>query len=135
MSIPGRVTDYDSIADRFDTRYHHYSCTTACAKRFSISGPEPSAALEVGCGTGHWLGVSAARGFLAGRGTIVPDARSGHVLRRPRCVSSGLSRRASAGDDVVSTASSASTRFITSQRSQHGSSPRPAASFRRRVDC
>jgi len=78
VSIPGRVTDYDSIADRFDTRYHQYSYDGVRETLLNFLGPEPSAALEVGCGTGHWLGVSAARGFLAG---VEPSSR---MLERAR---------------------------------------------------
>jgi len=66
MSEPARVTDYDSIADRFDTRYHQYAYDGVRETLLNFLGPQPSAALEVGCGTGHWLGVSAGRGFLAG---------------------------------------------------------------------
>jgi ubiquinone/menaquinone biosynthesis C-methylase UbiE len=78
MSGPGRVTDYDSIADRFDTRYHQYSYDGVRDTLLNFLGPQSSAALEVGCGTGHWLGVSAGRGFLAG---VEP---SSHMLGRAR---------------------------------------------------
>jgi ubiquinone/menaquinone biosynthesis C-methylase UbiE len=72
MSIPGRVTDYDSIADRFDTRYRQYSYDGVRDTLLNFLGSQSSAAVEVGCGTGYWLGVSAGRGFLAG---IEPSSR------------------------------------------------------------
>ena len=78
MSVPGRVTDYDSIADRFDTRYRQYSYDGVRDALLNFLGPQSSAALEVGCGTGYWLGVSARRGFLAG---VEPSAR---MLERAR---------------------------------------------------
>jgi ubiquinone/menaquinone biosynthesis C-methylase UbiE len=78
MSVPGRVTDYDSIADCFDTRYHQYSYDGVRDTVLNFLGPQSSAALEVGCGTGHWLGVSARRGFLAG---VEPSSR---MLERAR---------------------------------------------------
>jgi SAM-dependent methyltransferase len=50
-----RVTDYDSIADRYDRRYAllHYDGVREALHNFLT--PAVSAALEVGCGTGHWL--------------------------------------------------------------------------------
>lgn len=57
----GRVTDYDRIADRFDTPYDHYSYDGVRETLVSFLGPQPSVVLEVGCGTGHWLAVAEAR--------------------------------------------------------------------------
>ena len=66
MSVDDRITDYDRIADRFDIRYHQYSYDGVRETLLNFLGPQPSAALEVGCGTGYWLGVSSGRVFLAG---------------------------------------------------------------------
>jgi len=72
MSSGQRITDYDRIADRFDTRYRQYSYDGVRETLLNFLGPPPSSALEIGCGTGYWLGVSAGRGFLAG---VEPSAR------------------------------------------------------------
>ena len=58
MSVDGRITDYDRIADRFDTRYAHYSYDGVRETLLAFLGTEPSAVLEVGCGTGHWLAIA-----------------------------------------------------------------------------
>ncbi len=60
----GRVTDYDRIADRFDTRYRLYAYDGVRETLLGFLGPQPSAVLEVGCGTGHWLGVAAGHASL-----------------------------------------------------------------------
>jgi ubiquinone/menaquinone biosynthesis C-methylase UbiE len=65
MTSDGRVTDYEGIADRFDTRYSHYSYDGSRESLLNFLGSEPGAVLEVGCGTGHWLAVAKAR-FVAG---------------------------------------------------------------------
>jgi ubiquinone/menaquinone biosynthesis C-methylase UbiE len=65
MSGEGRVADYDRIADRFDTRYAHYSYDGSRETLLNFLGSAPSAVLEIGCGTGHWLAVAQAR-FIAG---------------------------------------------------------------------
>jgi ubiquinone/menaquinone biosynthesis C-methylase UbiE len=78
MSIPGRVTDYDSIADRFDTRYRQYAYDGVRDTLLNFLGSQPSSAMEVGCGTGYWLRVSAGHGFLAG---VEPSSR---MLERAR---------------------------------------------------
>jgi ubiquinone/menaquinone biosynthesis C-methylase UbiE len=54
----GRVTDYDRIADRFDTRYRFYGYDGVRETLHNFLGPEPNAILEVGCGTGHWLATA-----------------------------------------------------------------------------
>ena len=51
----GRVTDYDSIADRFDARYGLYGYDGVREAVLTFLGDAPVAVLEVGCGTGHWL--------------------------------------------------------------------------------
>jgi ubiquinone/menaquinone biosynthesis C-methylase UbiE len=62
MTVEGRVTDYDRIADRFDTRYDHHSYDGVRETLITFLGEQPAAVLEVGCGTGHWLAaVSEAR--------------------------------------------------------------------------
>ena len=70
MTAEGRVTDYDRIADRFDTRYDHYAYDGVRATLINFLGAETAGALEIGCGTGHWLACAAAalgeRGFLGG---------------------------------------------------------------------
>jgi len=50
----GRVTDYDSVADRYDVRYGRYGYSGVRDTVLSFLG-EATAVLEVGCGTGHWL--------------------------------------------------------------------------------
>ena len=69
----GRVADYDRIADRYDRRYDlHAYAGVRDALFSSLDSGTVSAALEVGCGTGHWLAEirrqypSAERLFLAG---------------------------------------------------------------------
>jgi ubiquinone/menaquinone biosynthesis C-methylase UbiE len=59
MSVDRRVTDYDAIADRFDARYAHSSYDGVRETLLNFLGPQPSAVLEVGCGTGHWLPAGA----------------------------------------------------------------------------
>lgn len=61
MTVQGRVTDYDRIADRFDTRYRLYAYVGVRETLLNFLGSQPSSALEVGCGTGHWLAAAAAR--------------------------------------------------------------------------
>ena len=61
MSAGSRVTDYDSIADRFNRRYslYEYAGTREAVLSFVAlrqdQGERRLDALEVGCGTGHWL--------------------------------------------------------------------------------
>jgi ubiquinone/menaquinone biosynthesis C-methylase UbiE len=58
MSLEGRVTDYDRIADRFDARYDHYAYEGVREVLLNFLGPQSSSVLEVGCGTGYWLAVA-----------------------------------------------------------------------------
>jgi len=50
----GRITDYDSLAARYDVRYGRYSYSGVRDTVLSFLG-DATAVLEVGCGTGHWL--------------------------------------------------------------------------------
>src|SRR5262245_25929044 len=92
MALPGRVADYNRIAENYDRRYalHAYAGVRDALFNFLDSGTV-SAALEVGCGTGHWLaeirnqypsaerlllaGVEPAAGMLSRAQTANPDAR------------------------------------------------------------
>ena len=58
MAVHSRITDYDRIADRFDTRYAHYSYDGVRETLVNFLGPQPATVLEVGCGTGHWLAIA-----------------------------------------------------------------------------
>jgi SAM-dependent methyltransferase len=90
MGAPGRVADYDRIAAGYDRRYrlHAYAGVKEALDNFLESGTV-SAALEVGCGTAHWLaelrsapfadrlflaGVEPAAGMLARARATVPGA-------------------------------------------------------------
>jgi len=62
-----RVTDYDSVADRFDRRYELYRYGGVLETLQSFLDPPVAAALEIGCGTGHWLrAVTGRAAVLAG---------------------------------------------------------------------
>ena len=79
-----RVTDYDAISFQYDCRYRVRDFRGIEQALLQFVGPADSAKLlEVGCGTGHWLG------FLAtcGRSPIGMDS-SKQMLLRAREVSS-----------------------------------------------
>lgn len=61
--------DYDRIAARYETRYERndYSGIEAAVLAFvrRDAAPASSRALEVGCGTGHWLRVLKSAGYEA----------------------------------------------------------------------
>ncbi|HLO27805.1 MAG TPA: methyltransferase domain-containing protein [Anaerolineales bacterium] len=59
-----RFTDYDSIARTYDQRYERnpYAGVEQALKEFIGDHPELRI-LEVGCGTGHWLGILRGRGL------------------------------------------------------------------------
>jgi ubiquinone/menaquinone biosynthesis C-methylase UbiE len=85
-----RVTDYDSIADRFDVRYDRYGYDGVRETLLNFLGDTPVDALDVGCGTGHWLATpvggakaSAERRVVAG---IDPSAP---MLARARSAAPG----------------------------------------------
>jgi ubiquinone/menaquinone biosynthesis C-methylase UbiE len=78
-SLDARVTDYDSIADGFDRRYALYRYDGVREALVNFLNPTVPAALEVGCGTGHWLGE------IAGRAAVIAGVEpSGPMLRRAR---------------------------------------------------
>jgi ubiquinone/menaquinone biosynthesis C-methylase UbiE len=54
VSAGDRVTEYDRVAPRFDTRYalYEYAGTRDAVLNFVATSLD---VLEVGCGTGHWL--------------------------------------------------------------------------------
>ncbi len=61
-----RSVDYDSIASGYDRRYEENEYAgIQRALRQLITSPSGTRVLEVGCGTGHWLGVLAAYGLWA----------------------------------------------------------------------
>jgi ubiquinone/menaquinone biosynthesis C-methylase UbiE len=77
-----RVTNYDSIADRYDARYGLLSYNGIRDTLLNFLGDAPTAALEVGCGTGHWLAALQAR--LAERRVLAGIDPSAPMLARAR---------------------------------------------------
>ena len=76
----GRVTDYDRIADRFDTRYRFYGYDGVRDTLVNFMGTQPSMVLEAGCGTGHWLpanaiGIDPSAAMLGRAQAAKPSAR------------------------------------------------------------
>jgi len=63
-----RVTNYDAISSQYDRRYQEQEYPGVERALFEFIGSdEQLAALEVGCGTGHWLKVFGNHvGFLTG---------------------------------------------------------------------
>ncbi|MBW8866945.1 MAG: class I SAM-dependent methyltransferase [Acidobacteria bacterium] len=82
-SSGSRVTDYDSIAARYDRRYaiHEYAGVRAALVDFV---GESSAVLEVGCGTGHWLGEVTRSANLSGKRMIAGVEPSAEMIVRAR---------------------------------------------------
>ena len=80
----GRVTVYDRVADRFDTRYRLYAYDGVRETVLDFVGAHTTAALEVGCGTGHWLAVVA--NAASERRTLVGLDPSAAMLARARVV-------------------------------------------------
>jgi SAM-dependent methyltransferase len=83
-----RAADYDTVSRRYDSRYEDQDWDWGGVQQSLLQflgGKEPVEALEVGCGTGHWLGVVLARqpARLAG---IDPSAG---MLKRARQVATG----------------------------------------------
>jgi len=85
MAVDNRTTDYDRIADRFDTRYSHYPYDGVRETLLNFLGPKPSAVLEVGCGTGHWLAIA----HQAERSPLVGVDPSAPMLDRARVAAPG----------------------------------------------
>jgi SAM-dependent methyltransferase len=80
--MPGasRVTEYDRIADRYDRRYslYQYAGTREALEGFLRADLR---ALEVGCGTGHWLQA------MTGRASILAGLEpSSEMLQRAKAV-------------------------------------------------
>ena len=92
MAVPGRIADYDRIADKYDRRYDLHAYAGVKEALFnSLDSGTVFAALEVGCGTGHWLaeirrqypsaerlvlaGVEPATGMLSRARAANPGAR------------------------------------------------------------
>ena len=76
-----RITDYDSIADGFDRRYALLRYDGVREALLNFLGPAGPAALEVGCGTGHWLRE------VAGRAAVIAGVEpSGPMLLHARDV-------------------------------------------------
>lgn len=57
-------TNYEEVAPTFDQRYERHAYAGIAATLLEHVGPAPRSVLEVGCGTGHWLGVLAENGHL-----------------------------------------------------------------------
>jgi ubiquinone/menaquinone biosynthesis C-methylase UbiE len=88
MNGGSRVTDYDRVADRFDTRYRHYDYAGVRETLITFLG-DAAAVLEVGCGTGHWLAVAEearkpAPGSVTGTAALVGMDPSAPMLARAR---------------------------------------------------
>lgn len=87
--MTARVVDYDAIAARFDRRYAKNDYTGVESVLDAFIGAVPLDALEVGCGTGHWLarlaaqghrvaGLDASREMLARAREAAPEAALAH---------------------------------------------------------
>jgi ubiquinone/menaquinone biosynthesis C-methylase UbiE len=87
--VTARSVDYDAIAARFDRRYAKSDYSGVEAALDAFAGAAPLDALEVGCGTGHWLarlaagghrvaGLDASREMIARARTAAPDAALAH---------------------------------------------------------
>ena len=76
-----RRTDYDAIAGSYDRRYSDNDYSGVERALLAFLGARRTRALEVGCGTGHWLAVlgaagHAAFGIDASRGMLAQARRS-----------------------------------------------------------
>jgi ubiquinone/menaquinone biosynthesis C-methylase UbiE len=86
MTAESRVADYDSIASKYDRRYvlHEYAGVRETLVSFLPSG-SPAAALEVGCGTGHWLAALKRSASLSGERQILAGVEpSSQMIARAR---------------------------------------------------
>jgi ubiquinone/menaquinone biosynthesis C-methylase UbiE len=95
--VSGRVTDYDSIADRFDARYGLYGYDGVRETLLNFLGDTPNAALEVGCGTGHWLAALQGRLNPSPHNAGPPSPEDTRVL--DRSANAPAERRLLAGVD------------------------------------
>lgn len=59
------MVDYDSLAATYERRYEHYRYDGVARELLRFIGARPAIALEVGCGTGHWLDLLQAHGQAA----------------------------------------------------------------------
>jgi len=86
MSSGSRVTDYDSIAGRYDRRYlvHEYAGVRAALLDFV---GESSAVVEVGCGTGHW--IETLQGQAARSRRVAGVEPSAEMIARARTTAPG----------------------------------------------
>jgi len=62
--LSDRVADYDRVADGYDHRYSFLHYDGVRETLMAFLGTDRPRALEVGCGTGHWLRESAGRASL-----------------------------------------------------------------------
>ena len=85
MSGGSRVTDYDSIAGRYDRRYQIHEYAGVRTALLGFVG-ESSAVVEVGCGTGHWLAEVAGSASLSGERTIAGVEPSAEMIARARTI-------------------------------------------------
>jgi ubiquinone/menaquinone biosynthesis C-methylase UbiE len=79
------MTNYAALADVYDRRYRNddYSPVERTLLEFVGSeGEPPPHVLEVGCGTGHWLSILAARGVTASVTGVDPSREMLEHARR-----------------------------------------------------
>src|SRR2546421_3621082 len=76
------MIDYDAIAPNYDRRYAENEYGGVERAVLAFVGAATGAVLEVGCGTGHWLGVLDGLG-RRGAGSLGID-RSWGMLERAR---------------------------------------------------
>ncbi len=84
MTVDGRVTDYDRVASRYDTRYSLYEYAGTRDTVIGFAGDARSDVLEVGCGTGHWLQLLDRAKGSADRGRLVGLEPSSKMIARAR---------------------------------------------------
>jgi ubiquinone/menaquinone biosynthesis C-methylase UbiE len=83
-----RVTDYDAVAAGYDVRYRTFDFGEITDAIRAFLGDAPvGAALEVGCGTGHWLKLLA-----AGAPLVAGVDASGEMIGRAKGSGAHLAR-------------------------------------------